>query len=97
VPAVDRLEREKLVVRGKDPHDRRRTPLVLTDEAHRALKRIPTSHPDDLVVGAVRQMDIEQVLQLRTLLHTLLMGMSADKGMIEDILANHPERKCMPR
>lgn len=97
VPAVDKLEREGLVIRGKDPNDRRRTPLILTDDAHRALNAIPPGHPDDLIVGAVSRMDIKRAMQLRTLLHELLMGMSADKGMIEDLLTNHPERKCMLR
>lgn len=95
VPAVDKLEREGLVVRGKDPSDRRRTPLILTDAAQRALKTIPSSHPDDLIVRAVSQMEIEHAQQLRTRLHELLMSMSDDRTLIEEMLANHPDWKCM--
>lgn len=97
VPAVDKLEREEWVVRSKDPSDRRRTPLILTEAAQRALDTVPPSDPNDLIVRAVSEMDSEQALQLRGLLHTLLLGMSADKAMIEAMLENHPERKCLFR
>ena len=41
VPAVDALERHGLIDRGRDPNDRRRTPLLLTERALELLKRVP--------------------------------------------------------
>ena len=37
VPVIDKLESEGLLVRGKDPDDRRRTPLELTERAREAV------------------------------------------------------------
>jgi DNA-binding MarR family transcriptional regulator len=96
VPAIDKLEREGLAVRGKDPNDRRRTPLILTDAAHKALASIPPGHPDDRIVRAVEQLGPERARALASALHVLLNAMATDddRELIETLLANHPERRC---
>jgi DNA-binding MarR family transcriptional regulator len=94
VPAVDRLEREGLVVRGKDPNDRRRTPLIVTPAAQTALDAIPPTHPDDRIVHAVSEMGTQRVAQLRDLLHELLTRMSPDRDLLDNILSNHPDIHC---
>lgn len=43
VQLVDRLEREGLVVRNRDPHDRRSYALVLSDKGRAELKRLDTA------------------------------------------------------
>ncbi len=93
VPVVDKLEREGYLVRGKDPNDRRRTPLIVTDAGRRLLQDIPSLHDDDALIRAAEAMGSGHAEQLRALLHELLMGMSDDKALIETLLANHPERK----
>ncbi|MCL6509574.1 MAG: MarR family transcriptional regulator [Anaerolineae bacterium] len=95
VPAVDKLEREGYVVRGKDPSDRRRTPLTVTNAGRQALQAVPPFHDEDALMNSVRAMGPARAESLRALLHELLMGMSDDRTMIEDLLANHPERKCL--
>lgn len=47
VPMVDTLERHGFVRRGVDPHDRRRTPLELTDSGRERLDQAPFIHEDD--------------------------------------------------
>jgi len=95
VPAVDKLEREGYVVRSKDPSDRRRTPLIVTDAGRRALQAVPPFHDEDALVKSVSVMGPARAESLRAMLHELLMGMSDDRTMIEDLLANHPERTCL--
>ena len=41
VPVVDALERKRLAVRGRDPHDRRRVPISLTQRG----AEIAAKHP----------------------------------------------------
>lgn len=94
VPAVDKLEREGYLVRGKDPNDRRRTPLIVTDPGRQVLQAIPPVHDDDALLRAVEALGPERAKRLRALLHELLMGMSDDQALIEALLTNHPERKC---
>nr|MCU0495611.1 MarR family transcriptional regulator [Chloroflexaceae bacterium] len=53
VPAVDALEREGLLTRERDPHDRRRTPLSLTAAGHATLARIPALAPEDSLVRSL--------------------------------------------
>lgn len=94
VPAVDKLEREGYLVRGKDPNDRRRVPLFVTDAGRRILQTMPAIHGDDALTRAVEALGAERADHLRALLHDLLMGMSDDRALIETLLANHPERRC---
>lgn len=94
VPAVDRLEREGLVVRGRDPEDRRRTPLIVTEAARTALEAIPPAHPDDRMVHALSAVGIERAVQLRDLLHELLGHMTDDHELLDHILSHHPDIHC---
>lgn len=94
VPAVDKLEREGYLVRGKDPNDRRRTPLIVTEAGRRVLQTIPPIHDDDAFVRSVEALGPVQAERLRALLHALLLGVAGDQALVEALLANHPERKC---
>jgi DNA-binding MarR family transcriptional regulator len=91
VPAVDKLEREELVVRGKDPNDRRRTPLQLTDKARAALVIIPPAHPHDAIVQAAHQLGETKTAQLHKLLRELLQHLMPDRDLYEEIIRNHPD------
>lgn len=91
VPAVDKLERESLVVRGKDPHDRRRTPLQLTDQARAALIRIPPAHPHDALVQAIHHLGEPKALHLHKLLRELLQHLMPERDIYEEIIRNHPD------
>ncbi len=91
VPAVDKLERQQLVVRGKDPSDRRRTPLQLTDEARSVLNTIPPAHPSDAFVQAIDQLGEAKAMQLHALLREMLHNLMPDRDLYEEIIRNHPD------
>ncbi|GIV83568.1 MAG: hypothetical protein KatS3mg052_0575 [Candidatus Roseilinea sp.] len=94
VPAVDKLEREGYLVRSKDPNDRRRTPLIVTEAGRRALQAIPPVHDDDAFIRSLEALGTERAKRLCALLHQLLMALTDDPALVEALLANHPERKC---
>lgn len=47
VPMIDSLERQGLIRRERDPRDRRRTPIALTDLGHEQLGHVPFVHHDE--------------------------------------------------
>src|SRR5690242_4839658 len=68
VPIVDRLEKDSLVIRGKDPDDRRRTPLMLTDSARHLLAEAPEFDAQNRLGQALQAMGPEKSQQLSRLL-----------------------------
>lgn len=72
VPAVDALERNGLARRTKDPKDRRRTPLEITEQGQALLDRIPMLDEDDLLVKGLAQMNAADQERLLDLLRELV-------------------------
>jgi DNA-binding MarR family transcriptional regulator len=72
VPAVDALERKGLVDRGRDPDDRRRTPLLLTADGRRLLAEVSFVDVGDPLVQALRALGGERSGHLISLLYDLL-------------------------
>lgn len=60
VPMVDTLERHGFVHRGVDPHDRRRTPLELTDSGRERLDQAPFIHEDDPIARYLRELSEDE-------------------------------------
>jgi DNA-binding MarR family transcriptional regulator len=85
VPVVDTLERNGLAVRGRDPQDRRRTPLSLTEQGAALLARIPLVAGSDSLVRAVEALGPEGHRQLLQLLRTLVSNLAAGGRILEDI------------
>jgi DNA-binding MarR family transcriptional regulator len=86
VPIIDRLESEQLVVRGKDPDDRRRTPLELTARARLLLATVPPVDPDDRLSQAIAAMGLEHSRQLSQLLQRLVSELAGDDQVVQHIL-----------
>jgi DNA-binding MarR family transcriptional regulator len=82
VPAVDTLERHGLVTRGRDPSDRRRTPLQLTQAGLDILARIPPVDDTDIVVSSVLALSPEEQQSLLTLLRRLVGSMAQDEEIV---------------
>jgi DNA-binding MarR family transcriptional regulator len=78
VPAVDTLERNGFVRRTKDPKDRRRTPIEITDQALALLDRFPMLDEDDALVKALGQMAEGHQQQLLTLMRELVSKLKSD-------------------
>jgi DNA-binding MarR family transcriptional regulator len=85
VPVIDALEREGLVRRGSDPNDRRRTPLSLTERGAEMIRQVPTVHPDDVMLAALRDMGPAKSRQYVDLLRELMQHMSNDQAMVQQI------------
>jgi DNA-binding MarR family transcriptional regulator len=90
VPVIDRLEGEGLVVRGKDPEDRRRTPLTLTDAARAILSRVPPVDESDALCRALRELGPDQSRQLRRLLLELVERLEPNADIAKHVRASAP-------
>lgn len=75
VPVIDALERQGLVQRGRDPNDRRRTPLLVTDEGRRVLASVPVMDRDDVLVRSLEAIGQERASLLLDLLREVVERM----------------------
>jgi DNA-binding MarR family transcriptional regulator len=78
VPAVDTLERNGFVRRTKDPKDRRRTPIEITEQGLALLGRFPMLDEDDALVKALGQMTDDHQQQLLNLMRELVSKLKSD-------------------
>lgn len=85
VPAVDALERKGLVRRGKDPHDRRRVPLALTERGTKFLECFPLTDDRNPVLKSLQAMGDEQSHQLRALLRELVRHMPGGEEILTKV------------
>lgn len=72
VPIIDGLEARGLVERRKDPADRRRVPVVLTDAGEALIANLTVAGDDHVLLVALKALGTERTLQLRDLLRALL-------------------------
>ena len=84
VPVVDALERRGYVQRGRDPNDRRRSPLTLTIAGIDLLAHVPLFDRSDALACALGSLGAEPARELLRLLRELLGHMTP-----EDALADH--------
>jgi MarR family transcriptional regulator, transcriptional regulator for hemolysin len=85
VPLVDALERKGFVRRNRDPRDRRRIPLTLTDDALRLIGSIPTVDESDVVMQALTRMGHEKATQLVELLREMVKNLPNGEALIAEI------------
>jgi len=85
VPAVDALERKGLVRRGRDPNDRRRAPLSLTEQGSQLASLASVVDDSDPLLQGLRAMGEEQAHQLLTLLRALLAHMPAGEEILHHV------------
>lgn len=75
VPVVDGLEARGLVERRKDPNDRRRVPIVVTEAGERTLASMMEFNGDSALFQAVEHLGPERASLLRDLLRDLLLAL----------------------
>lgn len=83
VPSVDALERKGLVVRGRDPNDRRRIPLSLTEEGQSLGDKVRGMGEDDPLLVGLQQVGTESAQQLLTLMCSLIHHIPRCAEMLE--------------
>jgi DNA-binding MarR family transcriptional regulator len=85
VPAVDALERKKLARRGRDPGDRRRNPLSLTERGAEFVARVPVMDGQDSLVKSLNTLGDEQCHQLLMLLRELVRRMAGGEDVLHHV------------
>jgi len=93
VPAVDALERNGFVRRTKDPKDRRRTPIEITDKGLELIAGLPMLDEDDDLVKALAQISDEHQQQLVERLKELVTKLTSDAEVQAVIDALQAERE----
>jgi DNA-binding MarR family transcriptional regulator len=100
VPMVEALVRKGFVRRNRDPRDRRRIPLTLTDEALHLIGSIPTTNEDDIILRALAQMGEEKSQQLVELLREMVTNLPNGLVLVTELssgLENTKEDQyCFP-
>lgn len=84
VPIVDALEVAGLLRRGQDPNDRRRMPLMITEQGLAVLERMPAVHPDDVLLKALNDLGEEKSRRLLQLMRELTLLVTQDESLVED-------------
>jgi DNA-binding MarR family transcriptional regulator len=79
VRAVDSLEAKGLAVRGRDPHDRRRNPITITDQGKALIAAIPAIAPEDPTFQALQSLGATSTARLRDLLRELVQQVPEGK------------------
>lgn len=85
VPVVDELERQSYAQRTTDPNDRRRTPLVLTQQGDELLSNLPYMSATSAFLKTLRAMGDDKMFDLLVRLRELATGMSGDPERIAEI------------
>ncbi len=88
VPAVDKLEKEGFLLRGKDPRDRRRNPLHLTEKGEHILDDVAFVSPEDSLYQAIASIGEAQARDFCARLRTLFAALSPRGDVAEELLAH---------
>ena len=84
-PVIDALERHGLVQRGRDPNDRRRTPLTITIKAEAILDAFGEFDGRYSLTRALSDLGTPRARACLTFMRDLLGLMTDDAGMAEQV------------
>ncbi|PJF23565.1 MAG: hypothetical protein CUN56_00280 [Phototrophicales bacterium] len=84
VPTVDALERKRYITKQRDPQDRRRVLISLTELGKQVVANVPLIPEDDPLFNALKSLGEQDTHQLLTLLCKLVHRMPQGEQLIED-------------
>lgn len=100
VPVIDALEAKGMVVRGKDPNDRRRIPLTVTERGRALVAAVSIVHENDIVLQAIQAMGEDKTRQLLGLLRDLITQMPEGEDFLREMQSRihmrEPSGLCVP-
>lgn len=85
VPSINSLEQRGLITRVRDPNDRRRQPLELTEDGDKLLRSVPRQADNDPLKESLKNMGEEKRQQLITLMRELINHMPDGETTLGDI------------
>lgn len=86
VPTIDALERKGYVARQRDPNDRRRVPVLLTESGREILESAHMMHDDDPLFQCLRALGPQKAEQLLTLMRDMVAHLPEGQDMLESIV-----------
>lgn len=84
VPSVDGLERHGLVRRERDPEDRRRLPLLITEEGRALLMQVDVLREDDPLMVSLRSLGPAPADLLRNMLRAAVQHLPDGEVHLEN-------------
>jgi DNA-binding MarR family transcriptional regulator len=100
VPVIDALEAKGMVVRGRDPNDRRRVPLSVTERGRALVSAVSVVHEQDIMLQAIQAIGAEKAQQLVELLRELISQMPEGEDFLREmqsrIYMREPGGLCGP-
>ena len=85
VPAVDALERKACLQRGRDPNDRRRIPLSLTEHGAALAAQVPFVDKDDPLSKSLHALGDAQSRHFLELLRELVENLPDGKEILQRV------------
>lgn len=85
VPTIDALERKGYVARQRDPKDRRRVPVILTQEGQEIIESVNMMHDNDPLAQCLAALGSQKSEQLLTLLREMVGHLPEGEEMLQSI------------
>ncbi len=85
VPVIDTLERKGLIIRRRDPNDRRRIPLSLSEAGADLIREVPFFQEEDLLYQCLGSMGEDKAVELLSLLREVVKRMPDGETLIESV------------
>ena len=93
---VDALDKMGLVVRGRDPRDRRRNPLEITPQGREMITTYPVIAEGDATFQALQSLSPEEIQQLRAALYKLMQNFPDGRFVSANFTDHRPDEGLPP-
>jgi len=93
---VDTLENMGLVVRGRDPRDRRRNPLQITPQGRDLVNSIPVIAEGDAPYQALQSLSLDEIQRFRATLYKLMQFFPDGRMVSKNFPGQWPDEGMPP-